>query len=674
MADLEATIAHEIDQRPPPNQAHLKYRPDIDGLRAIAVLPVIFYHYSLGFPGGYVGVDIFYVISGFLITKIIYDLAIERKFSFLDFYDRRIRRLFPALFVMLAAVTLFAATQMIWFDLSDYGRSLFAATAYVSNLYFYITAGYFTSAASVKPLLHTWSLAVEEQFYIVVPFVLFALVRLVPRRWHVAVLVALSLLSFIGCVELTSLDTPAAFYLLPARAWELGMGGALAIAAPRVWDRRWLAELLAMGGLVLILFAVFGFSDATPFPSWYALLPTAGTAAILSTGGRSGALVEQVLSTRPFTFVGKISYSLYLWHWPVIVALSYGTEASIARSAAGLALTFALATASWLYVELPFRRRQLLGRPKQLFAGALLASALAATTGVVLYLGHGFPHPRQLVALVSSASKGPKQPDCAVTAARVRAEKLCVRGAPGIEPSFIFAGDSHATALSEGFFAAARNAKLSGVQFTANAFVPLPGRHALTTRQRYTGSDAGKLTAVFIAYLKRHPELRTIYLTGFWFHEVSGASYRNAPEIDVDDSYDGSGAAYDPIAFRHSLGRLAAMFPDRQFVIIDDVPSGTDLDLQQYARVLFTGRTPPSGLPRAAADAERSAYEPVLQQLAATHANVRYAPVLAGLCGPRSCPLFSSDGVPIYRNGDHLSSAGSLRLAPALKSLFPPAT
>jgi hypothetical protein len=116
------------------------------------------------------------------------------------------------------------------------------------------------------------------------------------------------------------------------------------------------------------------------------------------------------------------------------------------------------------------------------------------------------------------------------------------------------------------------------------------------------------------------------------------------------------------------------MFPDRQFVIIDDVPSGTDLDLQQYARVLFTGRTPPSGLPRAAADAERSAYEPVLQQLAATHANVRYAPVLGGLCGPRSCPLFSSDGVPIYRNGDHLSSAGSLRLAPALKSLFPPAT
>lgn len=664
MADLESTIVDEIERRPPPNQAHFKYRPDIDGLRAIAVMPVIFYHYSLGFPGGYVGVDVFYVISGYLITKIIYDLTLQHRFSFVDFYDRRIRRLFPALFTMLAAVTIWASVEMIWFDLRDYGRSLFAATIYISNFYFYFTTGYFVQAAATKPLLHTWSLAVEEQFYIVAPFVLFAIVRFTNKRLHVPVLLALSLLSFIVCIELTRTDTPAAFYLLPPRAWELGLGGALAIGAPAIFRRRWCAELLSLAGFGLILFAIFEFSDATPFPGWRAAIPTLGTAAILGTGG-SGAFLERLLSTRPFTFVGKISYSLYLWHWPVIVAFTYAATASLSKELAAIALTFVLAVVSWRFVELPFRKRQFLRTAKQLFIGAVVASAIAVGTGELFYLANGFPHPRNLVALLAE-NRAPSELHCAVNARRAASGRLCVRGEDNASPSFVLAGDSHAGALSDGLFAAAKSRGLAGVQFTSSGFMPLPGRHPLTTRRRGNAD----LTEPFVIYLKQHDELRTIFITGFWQHEATGQSYRNPQEIDVDDAYDGSGAAYDPVALRHALDRLVAMFPDRHFVFLDDVPAGPELSLQDYARVLYVGGRPLPGLPHVTAVIQRAAYEPILEQVAASHPNVRYVPVLKGLCGPSICPLFRSDGAPAYRDGDHLSVKQSLALAPSLASLF----
>jgi hypothetical protein len=175
---------------------------------------------------------------------------------------------------------------------------------------------------------------------------------------------------------------------------------------------------------------------------------------------------------------------------------------------------------------------------------------------------------------------------------------------------------------------------------------------------------------VFVTYLKMHPELRTVYLTGFWVHEATGRSYRNAPEIDADEAYDGSGPAYDPIAFRRALDRLIEMFPHRNFVILDDVPSGPELDLQQYARSIFAGHRPPPGLPRVVANSQRAAYEPILKAIASTHQDVRYAPVLANLRGPTMRPLFGPDGTSIYKNRDHLSPSRSAKLAPDLALLF----
>jgi peptidoglycan/LPS O-acetylase OafA/YrhL len=654
----------------------LRYRADIDGLRAVAVLPVVFYHSTLGFSGGFVGVDVFFVISGFLITKIIYDLVSERKFSFFGFYARRIRRLFPALFVLMLAVTLWSSTHLIWLDLRDFGRSLFSATAYISNVFFYVTTGYFNEAARTKPLLHTWSLAVEEQFYIAVPFVIFAMVRWTSRRFHVPLILAIAAVSFLLCIWLTRIDTPGAFYLLPTRAWELALGAVLSIAGVSLHRQRWLAEAASIGGLAAILFAVFAFSDATPFPGWHAAIPTIGTAGILSTGGKSGALVERLLATPPFTFIGKISYSLYLWHWPVIVAFGYGVLHPISTWTSTLCvlLSIGLATLSWRYLELPFRRRRLLPTPKSLFAGAAMASVLAAGTGIGLYLANGIPqrHPRQLIALLDQSSWGELRPECSeVTAARAAAGRLCARGAAGAAPSFILVGDSHAAALSDGIFAAARSRGLAGVQFTANGFVPLPGRRSLMSRRSLVTATPADLTPAFVSYAHEHPLLRTIIATGFWVHEATGRSYRNPLQIFVDDQYNGSGAAYNPVALRHALDRLIEELPDRQFILLDDVPSGPELSLEEYAREVYEGYAQPvTGLSRSQANAQRATYEPVLQAVAATHPNVIYVPTLSHLCGPALCPLFRPGGIPVFRDGDHLSRYGSMDLAPALGAVF----
>ncbi len=652
------------------NQAHLRYRPDIDGLRALAVVPVVLYHNGLGFPGGYVGVDVFFVISGYLITKIIYTLVTEGKFSFVEFYDRRIRRLFPALFVMLLAVAAWSIFYLIWLDLSDFGASLAAATAYVSNFYFYYdTSGYFQEDVRTMPLLHTWSLAVEEQFYIVMPFAIFALASGMSRRWHVPVIAAVSVASFLLCVWLTAHNPDAAFYLLPARAWELGLGGFLAIGAHEIRNR-WARELLALAGLAAILFAVFQFSDDTPFPGWRVAIPAIGTAAILS-AGRSGSLVNRVLAITPLTFIGKVSYSFYLWHWPVILAFTYGalSPTSIETSLLSVVVSFVLAVLSWQYVERPFRQRRLLPDAKSLFAGAAFASAATVGVGLLLYVSHGLPqrHRPEVLALGPNVSqRQPSRPECHdVTPQRAAADRLCIRGAPGVPPSFVLAGDSHANALSDGLFAAARNRRVAGVHFTGADFAPLPGRLPLD------GAEEDKLTPTFATYLRQHPNIRTIVLTAFWSQYSTGGNYRSRPRIYTDEGYDGSGAAYNPIAFHHALERFIKGFPDRNFIILDDVPTGEALHPREYARVLYASGSPPvPGLPRASADAQRASYEPILKAVAEANRNVVYVPVLRRLCGPDICPLFLQDGVLRYRDGDHLSRRGSESLAPALEVLF----
>ena len=260
----------------------LVHRPEIDGLRAVAVVPVVLFHARVpGFSGGFVGVDVFFVISGFLITAILAADIAAGRFSLAGFYERRVRRIFPALFVMLAASTLAALALLLPFELAAFGRSLAAAALFVSNVFFGRETGYFVAAAETKPLLHTWSLAIEEQFYIAFPLCLWALSRLAPRAVLVALLVALAG-SLAISIATTHPQSDTAFFRTPARVWELLAGAALALAPRRRPLPRAAAEALAAGGLGLIAVAVFGFDARTPVPGSAAVQPVAGTVLVLA--------------------------------------------------------------------------------------------------------------------------------------------------------------------------------------------------------------------------------------------------------------------------------------------------------------------------------------------------------------------------------------------------------
>ena len=373
--DLQSETSKDL------HKTRMNYRPDIDGLRALAVVPVVLFHAGLvGFSGGYVGVDVFFVISGYLITRLIHDEMSAGRFSVARFYERRIRRIFPALFAVLAASTVAAAFWFMPIDFDAFSDSLAGAALSVSNFVFWREAGYFAGPSDLKPLLHTWSLGVEEQFYVVFPLVLLALHRYA-RRFLPAVLAAVVVASFALSVWGTRHHTGAAFYLLPFRAWELGLGALLAVGVVPALKRRVAAELLAMAGLLLILVPVFTYTPETRFPGWAALPPTLG-AALLIYAAPQAASIGGMLRLRPLVFIGLLSYSLYLWHWPLIVFTRYRMPADLdfATSCTLVSASVVAAYASWRWIEQPFRRARAPGHRRAVFAAG--GAAVAATVAV----------------------------------------------------------------------------------------------------------------------------------------------------------------------------------------------------------------------------------------------------------------------------------------------------
>lgn len=388
-----------------------KYRPDVDGLRAIAVLSVLLFHGGVAvLSGGYVGVDVFFVISGFVIaTKLVEEIG-EGKFSIANFYVRRIRRILPAL---VAVILLCCAAALVFFlpdALYDFSRSVVATAVFLSNMFFWKNSGYFETGALDRPLLHTWSLAIEEQFYIVIPIALF-LFMVYARRWTFA-LFALAAAASLGLSIFVTDKAPTAnFFVLPTRAWELLLGVLVALAPWAPTSNRILRELIAAAGLVLIGFAVLTYTSATPFPGLAAFVPTFGTAALIYLGKEGEpSFVAKALGLRPVVAVGLISYSLYLVHWPIIVFARYALLRDLAgwEIVAAVAASFVLAYLSYRYVETPFRRPRRPVSRRRLFAGtAVLLASLCALglfgtwTGGARFLHPGFAQP------AVAAAKGP---------------------------------------------------------------------------------------------------------------------------------------------------------------------------------------------------------------------------------------------------------------------------
>lgn len=365
-----------------------QYRADIDGLRAAAVLAVLLYHFDFkAFSGGFTGVDIFFVISGFLITQnIMADLS-GGTFSFARFYARRVKRLFPALYAtlllsLLASHLLFTPEHHLQF-----GKSLLASLLSVSNILFWKEAGYFDTAAEFKPLLHTWSLAVEEQFYFIWPAMLLLLAKL-GRKWLLAVLLLGSAASLYCAERWLHSDPSGAFFLTPFRLAEFACGAALVwLPAPR---RKWLAELALAAGLLGISWGIFRFSKQTPFPGLHSLVPSLG--AVLIIWGGQAPLLGWLLRNRLAAGIGLISYSLYLIHWPLLIFYKYWkySELTLRERQGLLLLCFILAGLSWRFIEQPFRKGRLM--PQRLFFVLCgLTAALLLAAGTELVRQEGFP-------------------------------------------------------------------------------------------------------------------------------------------------------------------------------------------------------------------------------------------------------------------------------------------
>ena len=369
----------------------MNYRAEIDGLRAIAVVPVLFFHAAIyPFSGGYVGVDIFFVISGYLISGILLKEIEQGSFSVVGFYDRRIRRIYPALFATIAVTAIAAAFVLYADDLKDFGQSVVATLTFMSNVLFWHETNYFAPNAEFKPLLHTWSLAVEEQFYVLFPLLL-ALLANRGRSSQFAVIACLTVASF-AVAEVASLRSPAsAFFLLPFRAWELSAGSLLALyETRRLRPAGRTASLSAAFGLLLIGYAIFGLDSQTPFPGRWALLPVCGAIMVIRFAQPSN-LAGRLLGSPLAVAIGLISYSLYLVHQPIFALYRYVrvVEPSRVEMVGLIALSFALATISWKLVEQPFRRARY--RSRTVFASAACGSFLLATLGAVTHMNAGFP-------------------------------------------------------------------------------------------------------------------------------------------------------------------------------------------------------------------------------------------------------------------------------------------
>lgn len=654
--------------------ANNHYRPDIDGLRSVAVVPVVLYHagFSL-FSGGYVGVDIFFVISGYLITSILLAEISNNRFSLSGFYARRARRLFPALFAMLLACCIPAYLLLMPGELEDFGESLATTAIFSSNFLFFSEAGYFEGPAEMKPLLHTWSLAIEEQYYLLFPGVLLLVQRKFSGRFLAATM-GLFAASLALSVWSVAQAPTAGFYLLPSRTWELLLGSMLAMwlagDGQKLTPPAWLGESLAALGLALIAFAIFAYQPGIAFPGLAAIPPCLGTALIIYAGATRQNSVGRLLSLRPLVFIGLISYSLYLWHWPLLVfAKHYALrELTLVEASILVLVAVLLATLSWRYVEKPFRGTDALVTRTGLFRLAGVCMVIAIAFGLVLDKTEGLPNRLDPVT-ASIAAVAEEKPASRKTCqgfapSQVTVDQLCPLNSSEVDPSVLIWGDSHAAMLMDMLADATVAKGINGLNATYKGCAPLLG---------YT-SQAGKDKTGCLAFndkvfelLLAHPEINTVYLVARWGRYVDPAPYLNESGGYFYLYGDGKRAttkAENRAMFEQAVVSTFAKLqnlPQRIVVLAGNPEIGYDVPIV-LGKASMLGRELNLDVPRLEYE-QRQALPNQLFAQAAAQEQIDFAPIHQWLCDESWCPA-TRDGLPIYNDDDHLSLAGARLLRP----------
>ncbi len=627
----------------------MTYRPEIDGLRAVSVLGVVLFHARFGLTGGYVGVDVFFVISGYLITGLILKELATGEFSLANFWERRVRRILPALTVALAAVLALGLVVLLPRDLISLAMSSLAQLALVANVYFWRDTGYFAGAADMKPLLHVWSLAVEEQFYILYPL---ALVWLQRRggAWMTGGLLAIGAVSLAASIYGTYYHPAAAFYLLPTRAWELLTGGVLACLPTREAARPWLREAAAWLGLAAIAAAMMLFDERTFFPGLAATLPVGGTALFIWANTPHRTSSGKLLATRPFVLIGLASYSWYLWHWPALVYLHYVGGANFEnvplRVAAVLA-SLLLALLSWRFVEQGFRRRRYAPTRRQLATVATTSLTVLLTACLLILAQAGFParfpsHIRQLEREQANAT----YPDPSET--DIRDDHVPVLGAAGVRPTCLLWGDSHAIVVRKLVDDLSRELGIATYSVAREA-APL-----------VTGDSASRNEAI-LEFIARH-DLRTVLLVARW-SSVYDDMLQQRPYLISEAERE-----YRRTALRSLLERLQR--EGRSVWIMLEVPCQPGGDAYQAQAILSQAWPSLCRLERTSRAQHLAATansRTVIQQAAAGLAQV--LDPLTTCFDEQGLSIVIQEGHVCYLDDDHLTDSGArLLLEPLVRA------
>ena len=623
----------------------MKYRPEIDGLRALAVVPVILFHAGFElFSGGFVGVDVFFVISGYLITtKLIEDIESQR-FSLVNFYERRARRIFPALFVVMFVCIPFAWMWMLPNQMKDFSQSLVAVSLFSSNILFWRESGYFDGATEEKPLLHTWSLALEEQYYVLFPIFLFLAWRYGKNRvfWMMVVMATISLL----LSEWGWRNKPNAnFFLAPTRAWELLAGSISVFFVQKQGVQK--NNFLALLGLTAIIFSIFAYDETTPYPSLYTLVPVLGVVLLVLYADKE-TLVTKLLSTKMFVGIGLISYSAYLWHQPLF---AYSTvigidEAQWVRIVLIL-LILPIAYLSWRYVEAPFRDRARFTRNK-IFVLSFISLSMFVAVGIAGHLSNGFQY-RHTPTAHYQLIQTPEifNIEC-LDRYPIFANFSTCRASSFNEPTIALIGDSHSLDLYEAF----------GASYSDDTVINLGawGCFPFVNNENFEKNDCRDKQIQLINFLQTNTQIHTIILSGYWGYLASGGFDTNRIGWRLHSNI----SEADAESFIENATDFLTNLDNEyiRLVIVEGVP---DLDFNPvecgdvgFFRFVKTNCT----MSYESFIERKSQVDSVMRRLTNIFSEVDYVRTEHIFCSEESCSSLINNET-LYRDGDHLSRIGA---------------
>lgn len=617
----------------------MKYRAEINGLRALAVVPVILFHAGFDlFGGGFVGVDVFFVISGYLVTTILIEDIESKGFSIVNFYERRARRILPALFFVMIVCIPFAWIWMVPSQWKDFSKSLVAVSIFAANILFWRESGYFDATAEEKPLLHTWSLAVEEQYYVLFPVFLLVAWRFGKNRvfWMIFVIAAISLLlSEYGWRK----HPNANFYLAPTRVWELLAGSIAAFLAQRQGVQT--NNVLASLGLVAILFSIFFYDERTPFPSLYALVPVLGTV-LLVLYANEKTIVAKLLSRQILVRVGLISYSAYLWHQPLFafarIKLVDHPSSVVMGSLA--AASFILAFASWKYVEEPFRRKGVLQR-KTIFIWSVAA--------IVVFLSFGLLGHKNIIKSYREISTNSLLGDI----------EKSEYGGIGFEwvdlvkkPKALIVGDSHA----KQYIKAARELDPNVSLIAEPACLSLPNLINEYDNKNITRHKCIRLYQKYLGYLNANPTIETLFFSHSWgknlFDLESGTLLGQATDSSV---------AFERLSYHLNLYFRGLATLNIKIVIIGNVPTASaasEYMKKGYLDCIYNYgyKSCPKTYSRNLRVGQR--INALLSQIASKYENIYFLDPAEHLCSETECFIVRENKL-LYSDHGHLTTLGA---------------